>query len=125
MWRCVCIAWCSMPIPSHPISRAGPSQVCDMRVVRERLGLDRHKLIAIASLVGTDYDMEVTRGLGPVGAVALVRQLWPHPVGAPRPRGAGATELQAFFAAVYDQPIDDKLASMPAGCTACLVRDGM
>jgi hypothetical protein len=117
----------SHPIPSHPISRAGLWQICDMRIVRERLGLDRHKLIALASLVGTDYDMEGTRGLGPVAAVTLVRQLWPHPVGAPgpRPRSAGATELQAFFAAVYDQPIDDKLASMAAGCTACSVRDKM
>lgn len=129
-----------------------------MDIVQTLVGLDRWKLIAIASLVGTDYDMEGARGLGPVGALTLARNSWPPSAGHGGPtrmgqsaavsesqweavedevfmRVFGATNtfaeprsslatsagpeesLRGFFAAVFDEPINESLAYMPAGCT--------
>ena len=48
--------------------------VFDMADIETKLSLNRRNLIALAVLVGCDYDQRGVRGVGPGGAVKLVQK---------------------------------------------------
>ena len=59
-------------LPSGATVKITP-EVIELQDVLNHLGIDRDKLIAIAMLVGTDYNKGI-RGIGPKTALKLVKQ---------------------------------------------------